>query len=100
MWVAPKAPAGMAEGNRESFGPRVGLSSHGSPAKGGPKSEAESGTGPKRKAGQIRYWQYGQTENSPDLGISDVSRFLSLSRFLSPLSDVIGREGSLRFLCL
>ncbi len=23
MWVAPKAPAGMAEGNRETFGPIV-----------------------------------------------------------------------------
>ena len=35
----PLWPAGMAEGNRETFGPRVGLSSHGSPAKGGPKSK-------------------------------------------------------------
>ena len=43
MWVAPKAPAGMAEGNRETFGPRVGLSSHGSPAKGGPKSKCLPG---------------------------------------------------------
>ena len=30
----PLWPAGMAEGNRETFGPRVGLSSHGSPAIG------------------------------------------------------------------
>ena len=35
----PPWPAGMAEGNRETFGPRVGLSSHRSPAKGGPKSK-------------------------------------------------------------
>src|SRR5271157_3348505 len=35
----PLWPAGMAEGNRETFGPRVGLSSHGSPAKGGTKSK-------------------------------------------------------------
>src|SRR5271157_6033275 len=35
----PLWPAGMAAGNRETFGPRVGLSSHGSPAKGGPKSK-------------------------------------------------------------
>ncbi len=35
----PLWPAGMAEGNRETFGPRVGLSSHGLPAKGGPKSK-------------------------------------------------------------
>ena len=28
------------------------------------------------KAGQVRYWQYGQAENSPDLAISDLSRFL------------------------
>jgi hypothetical protein len=33
----------------------------------------ESGTG--RKAGQVRYWQYGQAEKSPDLAISDLSRF-------------------------
>ena len=30
-----------------------------------------------REAGQVRYWQYGQAENSPDLAISDPSRFLS-----------------------
>ena len=41
----------------------------------------------KRKAGQVRYWQYGQVEKSPDLVISDLSRFLrlvisDLSRFL------------------
>jgi hypothetical protein len=35
----PLWPAGMAAGNRATFGPRVGLSSHGSPAKGGPKSK-------------------------------------------------------------
>ena len=35
----PLWPAGTAEGNRQTFGPRVGLSSHRSPAKGGPKSK-------------------------------------------------------------
>ena len=70
----PLWPAGMAEGNRETFGPRVGLSSHGSPAKGGPKSKclarvkiARTSAGP------------------PSLTISDPSRFLSPSRFY-PLS--------------
>ena len=60
----PLWPAGMAEGNRETFGPRVGLSSHGSPAKGGPKSKclarvkiARTSAGP------------------PSLTISDLSRF-------------------------
>src|SRR5271166_6536867 len=45
------------------------------------RSERESGTGPKKresgkreKAGQVRYWQYGQAEKSPDL--ADLSRFL------------------------
>ena len=55
----------------------------------------ESGTGPllasgtsAGKAGQVRYWQCGQAEKSPDLAISDLSRFLpplppaDLSRFL------------------
>src|SRR5271157_4644583 len=27
------------------------------------------------KAGQVRYWQYGQAAKSPDLAISDLSRF-------------------------
>src|SRR5271165_3725649 len=60
----PLWPAGMAEGNRATFGPRVGLSSHGSPAKGGPKSKclarlkiARTSAGP------------------PSLTISDLSRF-------------------------
>jgi len=41
------------------------------------KRGAESGTGPLlvRKAGQVHYWQYGQPEKSPDLAISDLSRF-------------------------
>jgi hypothetical protein len=34
----------------------------------------------RRKAGQVRYWQYGQAEKSPDLAISDLSRFLSSRR--------------------
>ena len=61
----PLWPAGMAEGNRATVGPRVGLSSHGSPAKGGPKSKclarvkiARTSAGP------------------PSLTISDLSRFL------------------------
>src|SRR5208337_464860 len=29
----------------------------------------------REKTGQIRYWQYGQVEKSPDLAISDLSRF-------------------------
>ena len=69
----PLWPAGMAEGNRATFGPRVGLSSHGSPAKGGPKSKclarvkiARTSAGP------------------PSLTISDLSRF---PRFL-PLSSL------------
>ena len=28
-----------------------------------------------RKAGQVRYWQYGQAGDSPNLAISDLSRF-------------------------
>jgi len=31
----------------------------------------------KRKAGRVRYWQYGEAEKSPDLAISDLSRFLA-----------------------
>jgi hypothetical protein len=30
----------------------------------------------KAEAGQVRYWQYGQAEKSPDLAISELSRFL------------------------
>ena len=70
----PLWPAGMAEGNRETFRHRVGLSSHGSPAKGGPKSKclarvkiARTSAGP------------------PNLTISDLSRF-PLPAFRSPLS--------------
>ncbi len=29
------------------------------------------------KAGQVRYWQYGRAEKSPDLAILDLSRFLT-----------------------
>src|SRR5208337_4611306 len=36
-----------------------------------------SGSGKReRKAGRVRYWRYGQAEKSPDLAISDLSRFL------------------------
>jgi len=72
----PLWPAGMAEGNRETFGPRVGLPPHGAPAKGGPKSKylarlkiARTSAGP------------------PSLTISDPSRFPSRpSRFPLPAS--------------
>ncbi len=45
------------------------------------------------KAGQVRYWQYGQAQKSPDLAISDLSRFSrSLSRFSrSQLSRFLNR---------
>ena len=51
----------------------------------GPLRAGESGTGPllREKAGRVRYWQYGQAEKSPDLAISDPSRFLCASRFLA-----------------
>ena len=69
----PLWPAGMAEGNRETFRHRVGLSSHGSPAKGGPKSKclarvkiARTSAGP------------------PNLTISDPSRFPALVIFKLP----------------
>ena len=59
----------------------------------GKRDRSDIGTGKRdnwdRKAGQIRYWQYGQAEKSPDLAISDLSRLprlcpasSSLSRFL------------------
>ena len=69
----PLWPAGMAEGNRETFGPRVGLSSHGSPAKGGPKSKC------------LARVKIARTSAGPSsLTISDLSRFpacVPLSRF-------------------
>src|SRR5271165_5802930 len=68
----PLWPAGMAQGNRETFGPRVGLSSHGSPAKGGPKSKC------------LARMKIARTSaGPPSLTISDPSRFpvpLGLSR--------------------
>ena len=60
----PLWPAGMAEGNRATFGPRVGLSSHGSPAKGGPKSKC------------LARVKIARTSAGPSsLTISDLSRF-------------------------
>ncbi len=60
----PLWPAGMAEGNRATFGPRVGLSSHGSPAKGGPKSKC------------LARLKIARTSAGPSsLTISDLSRF-------------------------
>ncbi len=40
------------------------------------------------KAGQVHYWQYGQAEKSPDLAISDLSRFRS--RILTLVREVPG----------
>src|SRR5271157_3857963 len=97
----PLWPAGMAEGNRETFGPRVGLSSHGSPAKGGPKSKclarvkiARTSAGPPSLtiSDLSRFLQYGPVPLSIlcpafyHVPLSIMSRFLSLSRFLSSLS--------------
>ena len=36
---------------------------------------AESESGTEAKAGQVRYWQYGQAGEPPNLAISDLSRF-------------------------
>ena len=60
----PLWPAGMAEGNRATFGPRVGLSSHGSPAKGGPKSKCLA---------RVKIAQQ-TSAGPPSLTISDPSR--------------------------
>ena len=92
----PLWPAGVAEGNRATFGPRVGLSSHGSPAKGGPKSKCLARVKIARTSAGL-----------PSLTISDLSRFPSpplsvprfpspLSRFPSPLSvpDLVGALGA------
>src|SRR5271157_4390092 len=69
----PLWPAGMAEGNRATFGPRVGLSSHGSPAKGGPKSKCLA-----------RLTITRTSAGPPSLTIADRSRFRF--RFPVPLS--------------
>ena len=42
-------------------------------------SREKRAAGQKREAGRVRYWQYGQADNSPDLSISDLCRFLSSS---------------------
>src|SRR5271157_2151537 len=66
----PLWPAGMAEGNRETFAPRVGLSSHGAPAKGGPKSK------------YLARVKIARTSAGPlSLTISDLSRFPPLGEF-------------------
>ena len=65
----------------------------------------ESGTGPlggkrdgpgkrgvsedRGKAGQVRYWQCGQAEKSPDLAISDLSRFLPLVPLPPPVPSLL-----------
>src|SRR5271166_1186135 len=66
----PLWPAGMAEGNRATFGPRVGLSSHGSLAKGGPKSKCLA---------RVKITQQ-TSAGPPRLTISDLSRFSPLFR--------------------
>src|SRR5208337_4458078 len=77
----PLWPAGMAEGNRATFGPRVGLSSHGSPAKGGPKSKCLARVKIARTSAGPPSFNIGPVPLSL---LSDLSRF----RFLSsvPLS--------------
>ena len=90
----PLWPAGMAEGNRETFGPRVGLSSHGSPAKGGPKSKclarvkiARTSAGPPSLPISDLSRFLPPAFSCPAFPISDLSRFPPLSRFLPlPLS--------------
>src|SRR5271165_600603 len=63
----------MAEGNRETFGPRVGLPSHGAPAKGGPRSK------------YLARVKISQTSaGPPSLTISDLSAFPSCPAFPSP----------------
>jgi hypothetical protein len=57
------------ESTDEQDGPQHQDSRAGKAGRGG-----ESGTGA-GKAGRVRYWQYGQAEKSPDLAISDLSRF-------------------------
>ena len=43
---------------------------------GGKRESGKRGEGSEAgEAGQVRYWQYGQAEKSPDLAISDMSRF-------------------------
>ncbi len=75
----PLWPAGMAEGDRATFGPRVGLSSHGSPAKGGPKSKC------------LARVKIARTSAGPrSLTISDPSRFPRLPRPGEDRSDVGG----------
>ena len=88
--------AGSGSGKRDRSGKREAGQEAGSGKRDrsaiGNRSGKRSGKrDTKREAGQVRYWQYGQAENSPDLAISDLSRFLSpvplpvpdLSRFLS-----------------
>ena len=82
----PLWPAGMAEGNRATFGPRVGLSSHGSPTKGGPKSKclarvkiARTSAGP------------------PSLTISDPSRFPAQIKMPRPGEDRTDVGGTAQF---
>ena len=52
------------------------------------KRDRESGATGKRdrKAGQVRYWQYGQAENSPHLAISDLPASFCPASFPLPVS--------------
>ena len=79
----PLWPAGMAEGNRATFGPRVGLSSHGSPAKGGPKSKCLARVKIARTSAGPPSFNIGPVPLSPLQfnNIADPSRFPRSSRF-------------------
>ncbi len=88
----PLWPAGMAEGNRETFGPRLGLSSHGSPAKGGPKSKclarvkiAQTSAGPPSLPNIGPDPLFSLTPNiGPDPLFSPVYQISDLTRFSPP----------------
>ena len=95
----PLWPAGMAEGNRETLGPRVGLSSHGSPAKGGPKSKCLA----RLKIARTSAGPPSLTISSRFLSISDLSRFPGcpafpdLSRFPGSIPALFKELGELRY---
>ena len=57
--------------------------------KAGPQKARKRDRSESEKAGQVRYWRYGQAEKSPDLAISDPSLF-PLPRGLSPGVQPLG----------
>ena len=58
---------------------KAGKAGRGKAARERKAGTGESGTGAESgKAGRVHYWQYGQAEKSPDLAISDLSRFPEL----------------------